>query len=83
MPTISRVREAATEELIAEARGRRPLIEEASQSDSLEVRLRAERVLASWESRPTERLSAYLSGFWTYVEGSMIPSGWNSWPIAR
>ncbi len=48
-----RAREAATEELIARGRGRRTLIEEAAQSDSLEVRLRAERVLASWESRPT------------------------------
>jgi len=64
-----RTREQATEELIAKARPRRPLIEAAARSDSLEVRLRAERVLASWESRPAERLSAYLSGFWTYVAG--------------
>ena len=62
-------REAATVELIVRGRGRRPLIEEASRSDSLEVRLRSERVLASWEPYPAERLSAYLSGFWTYVEG--------------
>jgi len=62
-------REQATLELIARARGRRPLVEEAAQSDSLETRLRAERVLASWESRPGSRLSAYLSGFWAYVEG--------------
>jgi hypothetical protein len=62
-------REQATLELIATARGQRKLIEEAAGSDSLEVRLRAERVLSSWESRPAERLSAYLSGFWTYVEG--------------
>jgi hypothetical protein len=25
--------------------------------------------LASWESRPTARLNAYLSGYWAYVEG--------------
>jgi hypothetical protein len=64
-----RTREQATEELIAKARARRPIIEEAARSDLLEVRLRAERVLASWESRPAERLSAYLSGFWAYVAG--------------
>jgi hypothetical protein len=62
-------REAATAELIAHARARRPLIEAAAASDSLEVRLRVERILASWESRPAARLSAYLSGFWKYVEG--------------
>src|SRR6478609_5791037 len=62
-----RARETATEELIARGRGRRTLIEEAAQSDSLEVRLRAERVLASWESRPTTRLNDYLSGFWAYA----------------
>lgn len=62
-------REVATQQLIVQARGRRGLIEEAAQSDSLEVRLRAERVLASWEVRPGSRLSAYLSGFWTYLEG--------------
>jgi len=61
-------REQATLELIASAREHRPLIEEAARSDSLEVRLRAERVISSWESRPAERLSAYLSGFWAYVE---------------
>jgi hypothetical protein len=64
-----RVRESATEELIARAKARRKLIEEGSTSDSLEVRLRCERVLASWESRPTARLNAYLSGYWAYVEG--------------
>lgn len=64
-----RVREAATEELIARARARKMLIEEGARSDSLEVRLRCERVLASWESRPTARLNAYLSGYWAYVEG--------------
>jgi hypothetical protein len=68
-----RAREQATQELIFRARGRRALIEAAAQSDSLEVRLRAERVLATWESRPAERLSAYLSGFWTYVEGLSDP----------
>jgi hypothetical protein len=62
-------REQATEELIVRARTRRALIEDAALSDSLEVRLRAERVLASWESRPGSRLSAYLSGFWAYIEG--------------
>jgi len=62
-------RETATAELIAEGRGRRNLIEAAWESDSLEVRLRVERILASWESRPAARLSAYLSGFWKYVEG--------------
>ncbi|HEY2413655.1 MAG TPA: hypothetical protein VGI40_15500 [Pirellulaceae bacterium] len=64
-----RVRESATEELIACAKARRKLIEEGASSDSLEVRLRCERVLASWESRPTARLNAYLSGYWAYVEG--------------
>jgi hypothetical protein len=64
-----RVREAATEELVAKGRGRRELIEEATKSELLEVRLRAERVLASWESRPTTRLNDYLSGFWAYAEG--------------
>src|SRR6478672_11659913 len=28
-----------------------------------------ERVLASWDPRYAERLNAYLSGFWTYLEG--------------
>jgi hypothetical protein len=64
-----RVRESATEELIARAKARRKLIEEGATSDSLEVRLRCERVLASWESRPTARLNAYLSGYWAFVEG--------------
>jgi hypothetical protein len=67
------VRERATEELIARARGAKALIEQAAVSDSLEVRLRAERVLASWESRPASRLSAYLSGFWAYIEGLSDP----------
>lgn len=62
------VREQATEKLISQARGAKERIVEAATSDSLEVRLRAERVLASWESPPASRLSAYLSGFWTYVE---------------
>jgi hypothetical protein len=68
-----RVREAATEELIAQAKSRRNLIEEGAKSDLLEVRLRCERVLASWESRPTARLNAYLSGYWAYVEGIRDP----------
>lgn len=68
-----RARETATEELIARGRGRRTLLEEAAQSDSLEVRLRAERVLASWESRPTTRLNDYLAGYWVYVEGLTDP----------
>lgn len=68
-----RVRESATEELIARAKARRKLIEEGATSDSLEVRLRCERVLASWESRPTARLNAYLSGYWAYVEGIRDP----------
>lgn len=62
-------REAATDVLILKARGSRPLIDEAARSQSLEVRMRAERVLASWEPRYAERLNAYLSGFWTYLEG--------------
>jgi hypothetical protein len=62
------VRETATQELIVRAKNHRLLIEEAWRSDSLEVRLRAERVMASWEARPGARLSAYLSGFWTYLE---------------
>src|SRR5206468_1205775 len=33
------------------------------------VRLRAERVIASWEPHYAERLNAYLSGFWAYLEG--------------
>jgi len=68
-----RVREAATEQLIARARGRKPLIEEALASDSTEIRFRAARILASWESYPATRLSAYLSGFWVYVEGIADP----------
>ena len=66
-------REVATQDLISRARGNRPEIEQATQSDSLEVRLRAERVLASWESKPATRLSAYLSGFWAYIEGLSDP----------
>lgn len=61
-------RERATERLIVKARGNRVAIEQATQNDSVEVRLRAERVLASWESRPASRLSSYLSGFWAYLE---------------
>jgi hypothetical protein len=68
-----KVRETATEELIAQARGRKPLIEEALASDSTEIRFRAARILASWESYPATRLSAYLSGFWVYVEGIADP----------
>lgn len=64
----SRVRDRATEDLSAKARTQRKLIEEAAASDSLEVRMRAERVLSSWESRPAARLGAYLSGFWAYLE---------------
>jgi HEAT repeat protein len=62
-------REVATEELIEKARGSRPLVHDAARSQSLEVRMRAERVLASWEPRYAERLNAYLSGFWVYLEG--------------
>jgi len=62
-------REAATHELIEKARGRRDLIHEAAGSRSLEMRMRAERVLASWDPRYSERLNEYLSGFWTYLEG--------------
>src|SRR4051794_28480233 len=43
------VREAATQELVVQARGQQALIEEAAQSDSLEVRMRAQRVLAHWK----------------------------------
>lgn len=68
-----KTREAATEELIDKARGQRAMIEEALRSDSLEIRLRAERILASWEPHHAERLSAYLSGFWTYLEGISDP----------
>ncbi len=64
-----RAREAATQELIDNARGRRDLIHEAARNESLEIRMRAERVLASWDPRYSERLNAYLSGFWTYLEG--------------
>jgi hypothetical protein len=62
-------RDVATQELIDKARGRRDLIHEAARSQSLEIRMRAERVLASWDPRYAERLNAYLSGFWTYLEG--------------
>jgi len=61
-------RERATDELIAHGRGRRALIEEAAASSQAEISLRAQRILATWESRPQARLSAYLSGFWAYVE---------------
>jgi len=66
-------REVATQKLIDKARGRRDLINEAARSQSLEVRMRAERVLASWDPRYSERLNAYLSGFWTYLEGISDP----------
>jgi hypothetical protein len=68
-----RAREQATETLIATARGRREMIEQAAVSDSLEVRLRSERVLASWDTRPMARLDAYLSGLWVYLEGITDP----------
>jgi len=61
-------RERATEELAAQGRSRRVLIEEAAASSQAEISLRAQRIIASWESRPQARLSAYLSGFWAYVE---------------
>src|SRR5438067_7213129 len=67
-------REAATQELIEKARGRRASVHEAAKSQSLEVRMRAERVLASWDPRYAERLNAYLSGFWTYLEGISDPA---------
>lgn len=61
-------REFATEELVAKARGNQAAIEQAAHGDSLEVRLRVERVLASWESKPAASLGAYLSGYWSYIE---------------
>jgi hypothetical protein len=66
-------REAATQALIATARGRRDLIQEAARGESLEVRMRADRVLASWDPHYAERLNAYLSGFWNYLEGISDP----------
>ena len=68
-----RDRGAATEQLISGARSRRALVEQATLSDSLEMRLRCERVLASWDTRPMARLDAYLSGLWTYLEGISDP----------
>src|SRR5687767_3610111 len=62
------VRKRATEELTAHGRPRRVLIEEAAASSQAEIALRAQRIIASWESRPQARLSAYLSGFWAYIE---------------
>lgn len=62
------VRERATADLTQRGRGRRELIEQAAASDLAETALRAQRILATWESRPQARLSAYLSGFWAYVE---------------
>jgi hypothetical protein len=61
-------RERATEELAGSGRGQRALIEEAAASQQAEIALRAQRILATWETRPQARLSAYLSGFWAYVE---------------
>jgi hypothetical protein len=61
-------REAATAWLIAHARPQRALVAAWGQCDVLERRLRVERVLASWEVRPVERASAYLTGLWAYLE---------------
>jgi HEAT repeat protein len=61
-------RERATDALATAGRGQRKLIEEAAASQQAEMALRAQRIIATWESRPQARLSAYLSGFWAYVE---------------
>lgn len=61
-------RERATAELAASGRNQRKLIEEAAQSQKAEMALRAQRIIATWQARPQARLSAYLSGFWAYVE---------------
>ena len=61
-------RERATEELAAHGRNQRALIEEAAVSQKAEMALRAQRIIATWQARPQARLSAYLSGFWAYVE---------------
>lgn len=61
-------RERATAELAASGRSQRTLIEEAAASHKAEMALRAQRIIATWQARPQARLSAYLSGFWAYVE---------------
>lgn len=61
------IREAASSWLQTHARPQRALLAAAA-ADTVERRLRIERILASWEQRPPVRLSAYLTGLWAFLE---------------
>ncbi len=63
-----RVRESATEQLIARARPGRDLLVKAAGSDDAEVRLRAQRILAAWEPKTGDAGDRRLGGMWNYIE---------------
>jgi hypothetical protein len=64
-----KVRETATEQLIARGKPSRDLLLKAADSDDAEVRLRVRRILAAWEPKTGGIGERGLGGFWNYAEG--------------
>jgi hypothetical protein len=64
-----KVRETATEHLIARGKPSRDLLLKAADSDDAEVRLRVRRILAAWEPKAGGIGDRGLGGFWNYAEG--------------
>ena len=64
-----KIRETATEQLIARGKPCRDLLLKAADSDDAEVRLRARRILAAWEPKAGGIGDRGLGGFWNYAEG--------------
>lgn len=64
-----RVRQDATEKLIATARACRDLVVKATQNEDPEVRFRAERILMAWAPKEAESTQRYLAAWWVYLEG--------------
>ena len=63
-----KIRESATDQLVARARPCRELLVKAALSDDAEVRLRAQRILAAWEPKAGDLGDRTLGGLWTYLE---------------
>ncbi|MCI0361170.1 MAG: HEAT repeat domain-containing protein [Planctomycetaceae bacterium] len=63
-----KVRELATEQLIARGKPCRDLLLKAAESDDAEVRLRAQRILAAWEPKADGIGDRGLGGFWNYAD---------------
>ena len=62
-----RVREEATATLMAVGKPRKELLAKAAEHDDAEVRLRARRILAAWQPRPTSSWVGHLPGFVKYL----------------